>query len=352
MVVLKWLGVILAVLLGLALLAAALLPMVLVSPEPAPGAPSVTAIESHGRHVRVPFPGTEGLDIHVLERPGPADGPTFILLHGFTLDANTWWPSLPLFAARGRVIAYDQPPYGLSAKPYPPGGGGSWPGEDPYAKSAAIEQLFALMDALEIEQAILVGNSSGGTLALEAALEAAKTRPERVAGLILVAPWVYVQRPTLPRWLAELPQMQRVSLLIARKLGTATLLDYSYADPARIAPERRALAGSHTQVAGWDLAWAALLTRSLWTPVEVSAHLAEVRQPTLVITGDQDRLVPPEDSRRVAEALPDANLRVIPNCGHLPQEECPTAFAEVVGPWLDAALPRAGAAAGPAASDR
>jgi pimeloyl-ACP methyl ester carboxylesterase len=135
--------------------------------------------------------------------------------------------------------------------------------------------------------------------------------------------------------------MRRIALLIARKLGTATLLDYSYADPARIAPERRALAGSHAQVAGWDLAWAALLTRSLWTPVEVAEHLAEVHQPTLVVTGETDRLVPPGDSRRVAEALPDAAFRVIPGCGHLPQEECPAAFAEVIGPWLDATFPAA-----------
>ena len=326
---LKGLGLALLILIGLGLIAAAVLPLVLIDPAPAPGLADPREAPGAGRFVSIPTPGGT-LDIHVLDDPGSAEdgGPTFILLHGFTLNVDTWGPSFGLFARRGRTIAYDQPPYGLSAKPIP----GEGEGDDPYAKSAAIEQLFALMDALEVERAVLVGSSSGGTLALEAAL----ARPERVQALVLVAPWVYAQRPTLPRWLAESPQMRRVALAIARRLGDATLIDYSYLHPERISGERRELAAAHRQVAGWDLAWAALLTRSLWTPVEVSARLSEIHQPTLLIAGEADRLVPPEDTRRVAEGLPEASLRMIQECGHVPQEECPEAFARAVEPWLDA----------------
>ncbi|MFN2168505.1 MAG: alpha/beta fold hydrolase, partial [Anaerolineae bacterium] len=218
----------------------------------------------------------------------------------------------------------------LSAKPLR----GDWSGENHYAKDAAIAQLFAVMDALGVQRAILVGNSSGGTLALEAAL----TRPDRVQALILIAPWVYAKRPTLPRWLAGLPQMRRLSLLIGRKLGAKTLLGFSYAHPERVSPERQRLASIHTRMAGWDLAWAELLNRSLSSHVDVGQRLASIRQPAIVITGDGDKLVPMADTKRVSAVLPGATLVVLTDCGHVPQEECPRAFMEAVGAWLESLL--------------
>jgi pimeloyl-ACP methyl ester carboxylesterase len=88
-------------------------------------------------------------------------------------------------------------------------------------------------------------------------------------------------------------------------------------------------------VAHWDLAWGALLHRSLSSPVDVSERLDRVSQPTLVITGDQDKLVQVADTRRLAAALPGATLAVLPDCGHAPQEECPAAFMSAVRQWLD-----------------
>lgn len=307
-----------------------------ISAKPSDGlASNAAAASAESRFVGIPFAGTAGLAVHYLEPPSPAvsgastDATAFLLLHGFTFNAWTWQPVLDAFAARGRTVAYDQLPYGLSAKP----ARAEWDGPNPYSKEAAITQLFAVMDALGLERAVLVGNSSGGTLALEAAL----AHPERVSALILVAPWVYATRPTLPEWLASLPQMRRLSLLIARKLGeNGALMDLSYADATKISDARRAQFGIHTRIAGWDRAWGELLALSLSAPVTVSAHLAEVTIPVLLVSGETDRLVPIEDSRRVAEALPDATFAVIEGCGHVPQEECPQAFAAVVGEWLDA----------------
>lgn len=326
------------ILLVLAVLAALILAVALLGPflipaQPAPGLPSPRdAAGPGGRFVTVRFAGTEGLDIHYLDAPGSGTSqtPVFVLLHGFTFNAHTWGAVLPRFAALGPVYAYDQVPYGLSAKPV----SGDWLGANPYAKEAAVAQLFAFLDALGIERAVLVGNSSGGTLALEAAL----ARPARVERLILVAPWVYAQRPTLPEAVADLPQLRRLSLLLARKLGDGVLLPASYADPSRIPPGRRDLMLTHKGVAGWDLAWGELLNQSLSVPVTVSAHLDDVRQPALLVTGDADRLVPPADTARVAQGLPDATLAVLPGCGHVPQEECPEAFWKSVSGWLKGAM--------------
>jgi pimeloyl-ACP methyl ester carboxylesterase len=330
--------ILLVLLLTLGLVAAAIGPL-LVDPAPAVGETSSQALQRPGStFVSIPFDGTDGLRLHLLDRaPAAPDGPTptFVLLHGFTFNLYTWnWLLEPL-AERGRVIAYDQPPYGLSAKPLP----GTWSGEHPYAKAAALTQLMTLLDERGVERAYLVGNSSGGTLALEAAL----AYPERVQGLILLAPWVNSKRPILPNWLVELPQIQRLTLLLARTLGTdAPLLDYGYAEPSRIDEERRALTTAHRDMANWDAAWAALLARSLMDPVEIAQHLSQVTPPALVITGTEDQLVPPADTLEVARALPNATYAELPNCGHLPQEECPALVMDIIDQWLDGLNPPEG----------
>lgn len=325
---------ILAIVLFLLVLVVVVGPFV-ISARPSPGLDSGTAAAlPESRFARISVAPDAGLDIHYLEpsSSAPPGSMPFLLLHGFTFNAWTWEPVLGLFAERGRTLAYDQVPYGLSAKPDPD----AWTGPSPYTKEAAIAQLFGVMDRLGLERAVLVANSSGGTLALEAAL----ARPERVAALVLVAPWVYATRPTLPAWLASLPQMHRLSLFIARKLGeTGPLLGLSYADPSRISAERRDHFLIHTQVAGWDLAWGELLALSLSTPIKVSERLAEVKVPVLLVSGDTDALVPVEDTKRVAEALPDATFVMLPGCGHVPQEECPDDFKQVVGSWLDGLSP-------------
>lgn len=319
----------LGALLILALLVVALGPFLIATETIQPEGEVRDAAAPESRFLTIPFTGTPGLPLHYVERGTRhgAPGPVFLLLHGFTLNSFTWHAVLDAFATRGRTLAYDQPPYGLSAKPIP----GDWTAANPYDKAAALDQLFAVMDGLDVERAVLVGSSSGGTLALEAAL----ARPERVEALILIAPWVHAQRPTLPAWLANLPQLRRLSLLIARKLGASTLLGPSFANPEAISPERMELARIHTRTARWDLAWGELLRHSLTTTVDVGERLAAVKQPVLLVTGDSDRLVPPEDTRRVATALPRAELRVLDDCGHVPHEECPGPFLEAVGPWLD-----------------
>ena len=133
------------------LLTMALAPF-LISPHPAPGVTDARSVSSpNSRFLAVETDG-EPLDLHYVARPGadrPArseneplrpTSPTFVLLHGFTFNLFTWNRLIDVFEHHGSVIAYDQAPYGLSAKPVPQG-----PDElELYSKAAALQRLFAL----------------------------------------------------------------------------------------------------------------------------------------------------------------------------------------------------------------
>ena len=86
------------------------------------------------------------------------------------------------------------------------------------------------------------------------------------------------------------------------------------------------------QVANWD--------RALWElpasndPSGLPERLQELDLPVLVITGDDDRIVPTEQSVRLAAELPNAELVVVPACGHVPHEECPQAVLEAIETFL------------------
>ncbi|MEZ4830421.1 MAG: alpha/beta hydrolase [Caldilineaceae bacterium] len=230
-----------------------------------------------------------------------------------------------MFDARGRALAYDQLGYGLSQKmTY-----GDWTGDNPYTIDSAVTMLFALMDAEGIDRAILVGNSAGGPLAMAAALAAPSAD-----GLILVDPQVYGSQ-ALPGLLLDLPQVRRLGVLVGRALGrNQWLLRSSYFDDSRITPERIELSAIHTRVDNWDAAiWAVFSTRAAY-PAQAVPQIPLLDLPVLVLNGAEDSLVPVEDSRRLAEELPNAELAVLPSCGHLPQEECPQAFEAAVAEWL------------------
>ena len=85
------------------------------------------------------------------------------------------------FSQLGTVIAFDRPAFGLTERPL------EWEGQNPYSPEAQVELVIGLLDHFGVDQAILVGNSAGGTIAMQAAL----TYPERVSALVLVDPAVY-----------------------------------------------------------------------------------------------------------------------------------------------------------------
>lgn len=247
--------------------------------------------------------------------------PVLILLHGFGASTYTWHRVMDSLAAKGTVIAFDRPAFGLTERPMP----GEWSGENPYSDAFQVQLTVGLMDALNVEDAVLVGHSAGGSIALQTAL----AYPERVSGLVLVDASVAADSgmPGLARWLANTPQLKRLGPYLSRSLtgkeGDA-FLEASWYDFTKFTEEDKAAYRKPLQIANWDVA--------LWEYTKANSganlmqRLAEIRIPALVISGEDDRIIPLAESQRIAAELPNAQLTALAACGHVPQEECPEKF--------------------------
>ena len=307
---------------ALLIVSAALVPL-LISTDGASGAESGEDLAPDGsRFAEIPGPGETTLQIHIRDRGAASEEPAWIFLHGFTFNAFSWDPLIQELPADRRLLAYDQLPYGLSSKPAAPKAD-----LDFYTRDAAVDRLWHLLEAEKIEQPVLVANSAGAVIALEAA----RLKPQRIAGLILINPMADLDRPELPAFITSLPQTWRLSLWGARWLGeTEALLERSYHDPGRITDDRREKFHIHTRMADWDRAWGGVLKRSLTERLDVGGPLDTIHTPTLVVVSEEDQVIPPEDSLNVAAQIPHAEASILADCGHVPQEECPNALRQLL----------------------
>jgi pimeloyl-ACP methyl ester carboxylesterase len=294
----------------------------------------------NSQFVTVNVRGVE-VDVHT-EQMGDGE-PVFVLLHGFLSSTFTWREVMQPLAQYGTVIAADWMPYGLTERPLPREWRG---GESPYTRDAQVDLTVGLLDALGIERAILIGNSAGGALAAAVAYQ----HPERVEALVLVDAAVFVPGSApderrggffgllsspLVRALGATPQMRHVGPLLVRSVRDWGLEfgRSAWHDPAKITDDIWAGYTLPLRADNWDRA----LYEGLIAPpsqADVAGHLDALTLPTLVVTGDDDRIVPTANSIALAEALPQADLAVFEACGHVPQEECPDQFMAALEGFL------------------
>ncbi len=257
--------------------------------------------------------------------------PVFVLLHGFGASLFTWHAVMDPFSQVGTVIAYDRPAFGLTERPM------SWTGENPYSPQAGVDLLLGLLDHFDVQKAILVGNSAGGTVSMQFYLQ----HPERVQALILVDPAVYAGGGG-PSWLRPLynsPEMNHLGPLIVRSIQRSgiDLIKKAWFDPSKISPETMAGYTKPLRADNWD--------RALWflnaasQPSGLPTHLENFNLPVLVISGEADKIIPTADTVRLAGSLPNASLVIIPQAGHVPHEEQPVAFMLAVNEFVNTILP-------------
>jgi len=240
-------------------------------------------------------------------------GPALILLHGLGSSIYTWADVIPALARDHDVVAIDLPGFGGSDIP------------DDLSSSVYPAAVLGLMDRLGISRATLVGNSLGGAVGIVLAAR----HPERVRRLVLIDSAGFnlepSRRPLILRLVGTAPVAAALDALPVRRRVVRAALRQVFHDPARVTPERIEEYLAPLARPGATEAVRSLLARP--GGFGLPALVSEVRVPTLIVWGRNDRWIPLADADRFAAAIPGSRKVVLEECGHVPQEERP---AEVV----------------------
>ena len=264
------------------------------------------------------FVAAAGLRIHVRDT-GPREGRAVIMMHGFGSSLHTWEDWATVLSAHDRVIRFDLPGFGLT---------GADPSGD-YSDERAVAILVALMDALSVPKASLVGNSLGGKIAWMFAAE----HPERVDRLVLVSPdgfaspgFEYGVQSKAPLLVRMLPYTLPTFLL-------RSSLAPAYGDPRALTPD---LVRRYRDMLLAPGVRSAIVARSDQVILQPPGPmLARIRAPTLLVWGEKDAMIPLGNARDYTAALPDSRLVSFPALGHVPQEEAPDQSIVPVQAFLD-----------------
>jgi len=237
-------------------------------------------------------------------------GPAVVLLHGFPLSRDMWRPQVEALAQAGfRVITPDLRGFGDSEVP-----------DGPYSMSLFSDDVVALLDHLEIDRAIIGGMSMGGYILLNLL----ERYPERVVAACFITTRSSSDSETAKAGrLALLERMKKDGTGNMAELSIATLLagETLRHNPELVRTVYRWM--TSVDLRGIEGALHALLERK-----DYSALLKNFDLPSLVIGAAQDSAVPPEDLRVLSEGLPNNELCVIPDAGHMANLEQPEAFNE------------------------
>lgn len=234
-------------------------------------------------------------------------GPAIIFLHGTGGSGKVWFNQLRRFEPAYHVIAPDLPGYGQtplfdairSIDDYP-------------------DFVRALMDAAGLARAVLVGNSMGGRVALQLALD----HPERVAGLVLVNA-SGLRLPDLPTVNVRETDPRDFAAKLFYKASPRSASAGALAERLAETPEQRRAHETMRRLTAGPLRR------------DMQERLGAIQAPTLVVWGEGDQIIPLAYGEAFAAGIPDARLAVIPRAGHVPMIERPGAVNEAIAAFLE-----------------
>jgi pimeloyl-ACP methyl ester carboxylesterase len=251
-------------------------------------------------------------------------GSVAILLHGGGSTVEIWTYNIDALAQHHRVYAIDMVGAGLTDKP-----------EAAYSLTYQAQFLKDFMDTLRIERASLIGSSMGGGVALQFSL----LFPERVEKLVLVNSFGLGKEIAIALRLIAFPFVGTLSRPSRR--GAALVLKHNVYDPTVIPDEWIELSYQKFGLPGTKRAILNLIKANLnffGVRKQVFSSLvdkiASIAQPTLVIWGQQDRILPVTHAQVAAKGLPNARLHIFDPCGHWPHVERPEEFNALVLEFL------------------
>ena len=249
-------------------------------------------------------------------------GPPLLLIHGFGASTFTWRFVAPELAKSHRVIAVDLKGFGQSDKPF----------DGRYSVYDQAELLAQLIEDKDLRDLTLVGHSFGGGVALLLALEANQRLDGRITRLVLLDSIAFPQNIPVFFRLLDVPLVSQIGVrMVPPSVQARVALQIAYFDDSKIDPEEielyaaplKTAAGNHAiiysarQIVPEDIA-------------ELSERYKTIELPTLILWCDHDRIVPLEVGIKLRRTLPNSTLRLVEECGHMPQEEQPASTLALI----------------------
>lgn len=261
------------------------------------------------RILRMSFTQANGINIYY-EQQG--QGEDLVIINGLSADHASWQLVLPFLKAHYRVTVFDNRGAGQTDAP-----------DEMYSIEQMADDTAALMDALSIEKAHIIGHSMGGMIAEQLAIH----HPEKVNKLMIVCSMASPY-PRGARWLELLEKQRRAGVSPELIVETAVLLCCSNQFVSKQGnidvAIATALANPHPQTAIGN-------ARQLQPCVNYDglSSLHQIPHQTLVIGGEEDILTPVFCAEAIADAIQNATLKIIPGA-HMPNVEQPEALAKLL----------------------
>ncbi|MEZ5972290.1 MAG: alpha/beta hydrolase [Hyphomonadaceae bacterium] len=266
-----------------------------------------------------------GVRVHYRDE-GQQDGPVLVLIHGFSASVHTWEPWVQRLGDDYRIISLDLPGHGLTRAPA--------------GYRASIEAyrdlVHQFLEELGVSNFSLAGSSMGGNVAWEYAL----AYPEQVNALILVdaSGWEDTRAEATEDPLIFKLLRNPILAPLLRDLDSTQLtrngLEAAFFNPALVDD---AMVTRYVQLARAPGHRDILLQMTLGfrdRHYATAERLAALHMPVLILTGDTDRLVPPEHAQQFHDAIANSQLVTFTDTGHIPQEERPDESATAVSDFL------------------
>ncbi|MFJ8229903.1 alpha/beta fold hydrolase [Streptomyces sp. NPDC094448] len=254
------------------------------------------------------------------------EGPGILLLHGMMGRANTWSGTVPWLTRHGRVVAYDARGHGFSDAP-----------AAPYDRSAHVADAIAVIEALDLAPAVLIGHSMGSVTSWQLA----GRRPELAKALVLgdMAAVVADTQENWKAWMADWPVPFQTLAEVREYFGGDSFARFFSGHQ----PEHRPHGGGDyfTELfterpdGHWPLATreTMLACRTHWNGRDHSHELDTVECPALVVAGEHSYF-PAEGQRAMTQRLTGGEFALVPDAGHILHYDNPTAWREAVEPYI------------------
>jgi pimeloyl-ACP methyl ester carboxylesterase len=267
----------------------------------------------------------DGMDVHYRDEGNPNDSIPIVLIHGTGASLHTFdnWASMLTKArftegGQSRVVRMDLPAYGLT---------GPFPSQN-YTMGNYVDFIEHFLNARGIKHCILGGNSLGGLIAWQFALK----NKGMVDKLILIDAAGYAQKsknvPIAFR-MARIPFLNKIFTFITPRFVIKSSVENVYADKTKVTD---AIIDRYFDLSLRAGNRQAFVGRTALRDSNQISQIHTLQQPTLVLWGEQDGLIPVENAYHFHDDLPNDTLVILKNMGHVPMEENPS---ESLKPVLD-----------------